>query len=86
MGLAHFLFRPSTWSPIDFCYLEDLFVSPERRGRGVGQALMAELEQIAREKGASQLYWTTAPDNATARVLYDSVAITDRVQYKILLD
>jgi GNAT superfamily N-acetyltransferase len=85
VGLAHFLFRPSTWSPTDFCYLEDLFVSPERRGHGVGRALMAELEQIAREKGAPRLYWTTAPDNATARALYDSVAITDRVQYKILL-
>jgi len=46
---------------------------------------MAELEQIAREKGAPRLYWTTTPDNATARALYDSVAITDRVQYKILL-
>ena len=86
VGLAQFLFRPSTWSPTDFCYLEDLFVTPGHRGRSVGRALIAEVEQIAREKGAPRLYWTTAPDNTTARALYDSVAITDRVQYKILLD
>jgi GNAT superfamily N-acetyltransferase len=85
VGLAHYLFRPSTWSTQDFCYLEDLFVEPSERGRGVGRALIAEVERIARDAGSPRLYWTTAPDNAIARALYDQVAITDRVQYKILL-
>ena len=41
---------------------------------------------IAIAKGSKRLYWTTAPDNETARKLYDKVAITDRVQYKIFLN
>jgi len=85
VGLAHYIFRPSTWVEKDFCYLEDLFVDPAVRGKGVGRALIDELHKIAIAKGSKRLYWTTAPDNETARKLYDKVAITDRVQYKIII-
>jgi len=84
VGFAHYIFRPSTWDKNDFCYLEDLFVDPAVRSKGVGLALIKELETIALKNGAKRLYWTTAPDNETARRLYDKVAITDRVQYKII--
>ena len=84
VGFAHYIFRPSTWAEKDFCYLEDLFTDPAVRGKGVGRALIKELEKIALSRGAKRLYWTTAPDNETARKLYDKVAITDRVQYKII--
>jgi GNAT superfamily N-acetyltransferase len=86
IGIAHYIFRPSTWEVEDFCYLEDLFVDPKVRGAGVGRALISELEKIAIAKGSKRLYWTTAPDNEVARKLYDKVAITDRVQYKIFLN
>ena len=86
VGFTHFIFRPSTWAVEDFCYLEDLFVDPTVRGGGVGRALIKAVEEIAIAKGSKRLYWTTAPDNETARKLYDKVAITDRVQYKIFLN
>jgi GNAT superfamily N-acetyltransferase len=86
VGLAHYIFRPSTWEVEDFCYLEDLYVDSKVRGGGVGRALINELEKIAIAKGSKRLYWTTAPDNEIARKLYDKVAITDRVQYKIFLN
>ena len=86
VGLAHYIFRPSTWDVEDFCYLEDLFVDPKVRSTGVGRALISELEKIAIAKGSKRLYWTTATDNEVARKLYDKVAITDFVQYRILLN
>ena len=86
VGFTHYIFRPSTWAVEDFCYLEDLFVDPTVRGGGVGRALIKAVEEIAIAKGSKRLYWTTAPDNETARKLYDKVAITDRVQYKIYLN
>jgi GNAT superfamily N-acetyltransferase len=86
VGIAHYIFRPSTWDVEDFCYLEDLFVDPKVRGAGVGRALISELEKIATAKGSKRLYWTTAPDNEVARKLYDKVAITDFVQYRIFLN
>ena len=86
VGFTHYIFRPSTWAVEDFCYLEDLFVDPAVRGGGVGRALIKAVEEIAIAKGSKRLYWTTAPDNEVARKLYDKVAITDRVQYKIFLN
>ena len=86
VGLTHYIFRPSTWEVEDFCYLEDLYVDPKVRGGGVGRALIKAVEEIATAKGSKRLYWTTAPDNETARRLYDKVAITNRVQYKIFLN
>jgi GNAT superfamily N-acetyltransferase len=86
VGLAHYIFRPSTWDVEDFCYLEDLFVDPKVRSTGVGRALINELEKIATAKGSKRLYWTTATDNEVARKLYDKVAITDFVQYRIFLN
>jgi GNAT superfamily N-acetyltransferase len=86
IGLAHYIFRPSTWAVKDFCYLEDLFVDPKVRGTGAGRALIKAIEDFARACGSERLYWTTAPDNTIARQLYDKVATTNRVQYRIALD
>jgi GNAT superfamily N-acetyltransferase len=86
IGIAHYIFRPSTWAVNDFCYLEDLFVDPAFRGTGAGRALIEALTGIARKAGSERLYWTTAPDNTTARRLYDKVATTNRVQYRIPLN
>ena len=86
VGFTHYIFRPSTWEVEDFCYLEDLYTDPKVRGNGVGRALIKAVEEIAIASGSKRLYWTTAPDNETARKLYDKVAITDRVQYKIYLN
>jgi GNAT superfamily N-acetyltransferase len=86
VGFTHYIFRPSTWEVEDFCYLEDLYVDPKVRGSGVGRALIKAVEEIAIATGSKRLYWTTAPDNETARKLYDKVAINNRVQYKIYLN
>ncbi len=86
VGIAHYIFRPSTWAVKDYCYLEDLFVDPAVRGSGAGRALIEALKDIAEAAGSERLYWTTAPDNATARRLYDKVATTNRVQYRIALN
>lgn len=74
LGFTHWLFHPSTWSLFNYCYLEDLYVSPAARGRGVGRQLIAHVNDAARVAGASQVYWHTHETNAVARVLYDKVA------------
>lgn len=73
LGIAHAVFHASTWAP-RVCYLQDLFVAPQARGQGVGEALIAHLAQQAQARGASRLYWLTHETNATARRLYDRVA------------
>jgi GNAT superfamily N-acetyltransferase len=74
MAIAHYLFHRSTWAPHRYCYLEDLFVAPAARGRGLGRALIEAVYEKARVANASRVYWLTHSDNAQARILYDKVA------------
>lgn len=74
IGIAHYLLHRSTWAPLCYCYLEDLFVEPSARGSGAGRALIAAVEAAAREAGASRLYWITHETNQTAQNLYNQVA------------
>jgi len=70
----------------DDCYLEDLFVTAEARGKGVGRALIEDLKSLAKSKGWNRLYWHTDENNATARKLYDSFAPSDgHIRYRIRL-
>ena len=55
-------------------YLDDLYVEPAARGGGAVEALYAEMNRIARERGWAIIRWTTADDNYRARSFYDKVA------------
>ncbi|HET9471308.1 MAG TPA: GNAT family N-acetyltransferase, partial [Usitatibacter sp.] len=72
VGIAHYLLHASAWAD-RVCYLQDLFVAPEARGRGIARALIEAVAQAAREARATRCYWHTQEDNATARALYDRV-------------
>jgi GNAT superfamily N-acetyltransferase len=86
IGFTHCLFRPSTWTETDYCYLEDLFVDPSIRGKGVGRALMDKVVDLAKEKKSKRVYWTTQEFNKTARILYDSITpVSEFVQYRLPL-
>ncbi|MEN9936233.1 MAG: hypothetical protein RLZZ387_2812 [Chloroflexota bacterium] len=74
VGITHYLFHRSCWTVTPSCYLQDLFTDPALRGRGVGRALIAAVEQAAREQGCVRLYWLTHDTNAQAMALYDQVA------------
>lgn len=86
-GIVHYLFHRSSWARNAYCYLEDLFVSPQSRGTGAGRLLIEAVRQKAQDAGASRLYWTTRETNATARALYDRLATrTDFIQYRMNLE
>jgi len=87
LGITHYSFQSSTWAPVNYCYLEDLFVAPESRGLGLGRALIEAVQKIAQEAGSSRLYWNTDATNETARRLYDTFApVSGKVQYRIQLE
>jgi GNAT superfamily N-acetyltransferase len=73
-GIVHYLFHRSTWTPGDYCYLQDLFVADGARGLGLGRALIEAVYEKAKAAGASRVHWLTQTSNAQARILYDQVA------------
>lgn len=83
IGFVHYHFHLSTWSLAGYCYLEDLFVAPAARGKGVGRALIEAVFRAADARGATRVYWHTARSNTQARALYDKLAeLTEFVQYR----
>jgi GNAT superfamily N-acetyltransferase len=86
VGFAHCVVHEGTWSTRPIGYLEDLFVDPAQRGRGVGRRLIEDLIATARNRNWAYLYWHTQTGNATARRLYDSLAsVDDFVRYRVEL-
>jgi GNAT superfamily N-acetyltransferase len=86
VGIVHYLFHVSTWTTGPYCYLQDLFTSPEARGQGLGRALIEAVAGAAQEAGASRVYWLTHETNTQAMALYDQVAARSGfVQYRRLL-
>ena len=74
VGITHFLIHANTSAP-DVCYLQDLFTAADVRGKGVARALIEAVAAWARERNYSRLYWQTHESNATARLLYEKVAV-----------
>lgn len=73
VGLVHFFPHAHTWYASQVCYLNDLFVSPEIRGGGIGEALIDAVVDEANERGWAEVYWHTQDHNQVARGLYDKL-------------
>ena len=73
VGFATLYWFFSSTKATDAVLMNDLFVRQDVRGAGVGRALIASALDEARKRGAAHLEWFTAPDNAVAQRLYDSV-------------
>jgi ribosomal protein S18 acetylase RimI-like enzyme len=76
-GLVLLRFRPSLWSETLDCYLEELYVVPEKRGRGLGEALMEAAMDTARSMGAAYMDLGTAETDTAARALYEKLGFSN---------
>jgi GNAT superfamily N-acetyltransferase len=70
VGFAVYFYNFSTWLGRPGLYLEDLFVSPEDRGKGYGRALLVRLAQIARDRGCGRMEWAVLDWNEPAIKFY----------------
>jgi ribosomal protein S18 acetylase RimI-like enzyme len=77
-GLAVLRFRPAIWSEALECYLAELYVVPNRRGQGLGRALLESAIEVARRKGADYMDLGTSEDDTAARALYESLGFSNR--------
>ena len=74
VGLVHYLYHAHCWRPEGVTYLQDLYVAPDARRRGVAQALIEAIYAAADAAGRPAVYWMTQEHNHTARALYDRIA------------
>jgi len=77
-GLAVLRFRAAIWSMGLECYLAELYVTPARRGQGLGRALMEAALREARDRGADTMDIGVDEPDLAARRLYESLGFTNR--------
>lgn len=73
VGFALFFHNFSTWTGKRGLYLEDLYVTPEARGGGVGRALLAYLAGVALDRGCARFEWAVLDWNAPAIGFYRAI-------------
>ncbi|MCP1453268.1 MULTISPECIES: GNAT family N-acetyltransferase [Pseudomonas] len=74
VGLVHFIYHRSNWSIENSCYLQDLLVTEQSRGSGVGRQLIEFVYATAKADGCCKVHWLTHETNATAIQLYERIA------------
>lgn len=86
VGIVHWILHRSCWTAGDYCYLQDLFVAPERRAGGIGRRLIEAVYALGAARGCARVYWLTHESNTDAMKLYDKVAErSGLIQYRKLL-
>jgi len=70
VGFAVYFYNFSTWLGRPGLYLEDLFVRPDKRGKGYGRALLVELAKIARDRECGRMEWAVLNWNEPAIKFY----------------
>lgn len=77
-GISLTRFRTSVWSGGPETYLQELYVVPALRGRGIGRALLEATIEAAREAGATGIDLNTGETDTAARALYESLGFSNR--------
>jgi len=83
-GMAFFFYNYSTWQGRPGIFIEDLFVRPQFRGKGIGRALMAKLAQTAIAEKCHGIRWEVLDWNKPAIDVYQHLGSKFRDGWKIM--
>ena len=83
-GFALYFHNYSTWRGHAGIYLEDLYVSPEHRGKGIGKALLRHLARVAVDQGCPRLEWDVLAWNTPAIAVYESIGAGTQSEWRIM--
>ena len=83
VGFALFFHNFSTFFGRPGIYLEDLYVKPEIRGRGIGKKMLAYLADLARKRGCGRLEWWVLDWNEPAVGFYQSIGAVPMDQWTV---
>jgi GNAT superfamily N-acetyltransferase len=89
VGFAVWFYTYSTWLARNGLYLEDLYVTPEKRGSGAGKALLKYLAKLAVEKGCGRFEWSVLDWNEPAIRVYRAIGAEPQdewVRYRLAGD
>lgn len=81
-GICIWFLNFSTWDGVHGIYLEDLYVTPEYRGQGIGKACLQLLAGICLERGYTRLQWQVLDWNTPSIEFYESLGSVDLAEWR----
>jgi GNAT superfamily N-acetyltransferase len=84
VGFALYFTSYSTWLGHHGIRLEDLYVTPTHRGKGIGKALLAHLARVAVDQGCPRLEWDVLTWNTPAIRVYEAIGATTQTEWRIM--
>jgi len=76
VGLVQYILHPTTGSIADVCYMQDVFVAPDYRNKGIARAMIETLEGIGKREKWGRIYWLAESNNEAAQALYKTLGHT----------
>ncbi len=83
-GFALYFYNYSTFLAKPGLYLEDLFVQPEFRGRGIGKALLLHLAKLANARGCGRMEWSVLDWNEPAKGFYRKLGAVPLDDWRVM--
>ncbi len=75
LGFVHYVIHPTTGSIEPVCYMQDVYVDPEQRRKGIARALVEEVAKVKTRENWARIYWLAEGDNEAAQELYKDIGV-----------
>ena len=75
IGICHYILHPTTGNLKDVCYMQDLYVDPAHRRKGIARKLVTYLAAMATVQEWARIYWLAEGKNEAAQKLYQSLGL-----------
>ena len=83
-GICHYIIHPTTGAIEPVCYMQDLFVDPAFRRRGLARTMLEELEAEGRRQKWKRIYWLAESKNEAAKKLYENIGLKLDFSFHVL--
>lgn len=75
VGIVHYILHPTTGQVNPVCYMQDVYVAPNHRRKGIGKQLVTAITEKGAQEQWARMYWLTQADNVEAKAMYENFGI-----------
>lgn len=75
LGFVHYVVHPTTGSIEPICYMQDVYVDPDQRKKGIAHKLVTEVAKLKAKENWARIYWLAESDNIAAQKLYKDIGV-----------
>jgi len=75
LGFVHYVVHPTTGSIEPVCYMQDVYVDPAQRKKGIARKLITEVAKLKEKENWARIYWLAESDNIAAQKLYKDIGV-----------